>query len=142
MRVFTITANGSQGVTETDALPTTLPPQGFVWVACTRHEFEALLAPIQATLQQLCGTQLVDLHISDLLNSQLPSHYDYTSQYDTLVFRRLATGSSEAGSLPPGESQNSPARRGGPPARARHCRAGCLIQRCKGADRIYFNSFN
>ena len=114
MRVFTITAAG-QGVSETDALPTTLPEQGFVWVACTRHEFETLLAPIQATLQQLCGTQLVDLHISDLLNKQLPSHYDYTSQYDTLVFRRLATGSSEAESLPPGESQNSPARRGGPP---------------------------
>jgi magnesium transporter len=48
---------------------------------------------LQATLQALCGMQLVDLHISDLLNNQLPSHYDYTSQYDVLVFRRLAAGS-------------------------------------------------
>ncbi|MGV8805555.1 MAG: magnesium transporter CorA family protein [Polaromonas sp.] len=117
MRVFTITANASQGVTETDALPTTLPAQGFVWVACARTEFEALLAPIQATLQQLCGTQLVDLHISDLLNSQLPSHYDYTSQYDTLVFRRLATGQAETEADPgaPGAPKKAPARRGGPP---------------------------
>jgi hypothetical protein len=41
-------------------------------------------------LQLLTGLQLVDLHVSDLLNAQLPSHYDYTSQYDLLVFRRLA----------------------------------------------------
>ena len=59
MRVFIITP-GNEGITETDALPTELPPQGFVWVACARHEFETLIAPIQATLQQLCGTQLVD----------------------------------------------------------------------------------
>jgi len=36
---------------------------------------------------------LLDLHVSDLINNQLPSHYDYTSQYDVLVFRRLAAGS-------------------------------------------------
>ena len=114
MRVFTISANG-HGVIETDSLPTVLPPQGFVWVACARHEFETLLAPIQATLHQLCGTQLVDLHISDLLNSQLPSHYDYTSQYDTLVFRRLATGQAETEPGLSGEPPKAPGRRGGPP---------------------------
>lgn len=94
MRVFNITG-GSQGVVETDALPTQLPAQGFVWVACARREFEVLQAQIQASLQLLCGTQLVDLHVSDLLNNQLPSHYDYTSQYDILVFRRLAAGQTE-----------------------------------------------
>ena len=114
MRVFTITA-GSQGVLETDALPTELPPQGFVWIACARQEFEAMLAPLQATLQGLCGTQLVDLHVSDLLNSQLPSHYDYTSQYDTLVFRRLAPGQLEAVPSHPGKPPHQPVKRGGPP---------------------------
>ena len=114
MRVFTI-VSGSEGVTETDALPTELPPHGFVWVACARHEFETLLAPIQATLQQLCGTQLVDLHISDLLNRQLPSHYDYTSQYDTLVFRRLAAGHTETDPPPRDEPPHQPAKRSGPP---------------------------
>ena len=114
MRVFIITP-GNEGITETDALPTELPPQGFVWVACARHEFETLIAPIQATLQQLCGTQLVDLHVSDLLNKQLPSHYDYTAQYDTLVFRRLATGSAAAEASLKDEPAKSPARRGGPP---------------------------
>ena len=120
MRVFTIIP-GSHGVLETDALPAELPAQGFVWIACARREFEALLAPIQVTLQRLCGTQLVDLHVSDLLNQQLPSHYDYTSQYDMLVFRRLAAGLVEtdlAQPAQPGElplPPRPPAKRSGPP---------------------------
>jgi Mg2+ and Co2+ transporter CorA len=72
-------------------------------------------AQIQATLQGLCGTQLVDLHISDLLNNQLPSHYDYTSQYDMLVFRRLAAGHSETDLAQPGEPLHQPTKRSGPP---------------------------
>ena len=114
MRVFTI-LSGSQGVTETDVLPTELPTQGFVWIACARREFEVLLAPIQATLQLLCGTQLVDLHVADLLNNQLPSHYDYTSQYDMLVFRRLAAGQTETNLAHPGEPLHQPTKRSGPP---------------------------
>ena len=114
MRVFTITP-GSQGVLETDALPAALAPQGFVWIACGRREFEVLLAPLQAMLLQLCGTQLVDLHVADLLNNQLPSHYDYTSQYDMLVFRRLAAGQLEADLAQPGEPLHQPIRRSGPP---------------------------
>ncbi|WP_367848416.1 magnesium transporter CorA family protein [Rhodoferax sp. WC2427] len=89
MRIFTIVGTS---VVETSTLPTAPVPGGFVWLACARTEFEAQLAQIQATLQQLCGHTLVDLHVSDLLNKQLPSHYDYTSQYDLLVFRRLAAG--------------------------------------------------
>ena len=68
-----------------------LPATGFVWISCTRSVLETQLSTIQAVLQQLCGQALLDLHVSDLLNTQLPSHYDYTSQYDVVVFRRLAT---------------------------------------------------
>jgi Mg2+ and Co2+ transporter CorA len=97
MRVFHIAAGK---VTEAEALPDSLAParaqQGFIWLACSRPEFEARQADIQATLQGLTGTQLVDLHVSDLLSHQLPSHYDYTSQYDVLVFRRLAARSADA----------------------------------------------
>jgi Mg2+ and Co2+ transporter CorA len=114
MRVFSIT-DSSQGVSETDALPTQLPVQGFVWIACARREFEVMQAQIQATLQLLCGAQLVDLHISDLLNNQLPSHYDYTSQYDMLVFRRLAAGQSETDLAQPGQPLHEPIKRSGPP---------------------------
>ncbi len=114
MRVFNI-STGSQGVVETDALPTHLPAQGFVWIACARREFEVMQAQIQAALQNLCGTQLVDLHILDLLNNSLPSHYDYTSQYDILVFRRLAAGSTEIDVARPGEPLQQRLKRSGPP---------------------------
>jgi magnesium transporter len=39
---------------------------------------------------------LVDLHVSDLLNEALPSHFDYTADYDLLVFRRLTVGGAKA----------------------------------------------
>jgi magnesium transporter len=111
MRIFEIT--GSQ-VDEHDALaPLALPgacPAGYLWLSLAREEFRASLADVQGVLQSLCGTPLVDLHVSDLLNDQLPSHYDYTSQYDVLVFRRLAAGQS------PGAVGGEPRPgRGGPP---------------------------
>lgn len=110
LRVFHLHAGG---VTELPALPERAPAQGFVWIACTRATLQAQLAGVQATLLALTGQQLVDLHVSDLLNAQLPSHYDYTSQYDLLVFRRLATGQAapaDAAAPPP-----APLRRSGPP---------------------------
>ena len=113
MRVFNIGSNG-HGVVETDALPDRLPARGFVWVACARREFEVLQPQIQAKLQSLCGTQLVDLHVTDLLNNQLPSHYDYTSQYDILVFRRLATGVAETDLDQPGQPLHTARKRSGP----------------------------
>ena len=89
MRVFHIF--GDQ-FTELESLPDALPAKGYLWVASARREFEVGVADVQAALQRWTGGQLFDLHISDLLNNQLPSHFDYTSEYDLLVFRRLAAG--------------------------------------------------
>ena len=72
-------------------LPQQLDGPGFLWVALERGELEAALPALQAALQRLCGGPLVDLHVSDLLNAHLPSHFEDTSWYDLLVFRRLAT---------------------------------------------------
>ena len=126
LRIFHI---HSSGVQELTALPAHMPAQGFLWVACARPAFQARLAEIQGRLQALIGLQLVDLHVSDLLNAQLPSHYDYTSQYDLLVFRRLATVQGDA--APPEQlvtaapaapavatepdNPHAPAKRSGPP---------------------------
>ena len=111
MRLFEIT--GSQ-VDEHDALaPLAMPGacrNGYLWLSLTREEFRTALPDVQGILQSLCGTQLVDLHVSDLLNDQLPSHYDYTSQYDVVVFRRLAAGHGPA----PADGEPRLAR-GGPP---------------------------
>ena len=116
MRIFHIQHSG---IAETGDLETLIadgmPPQGMVWVACARREFEVVQARVQAMLQALCGQQLVDLHISDLINNQLPSHYDYTSQYDVLVFRRLAAGSRPSELEHPDGPLTQLKTRGGPP---------------------------
>ncbi len=90
MRIFHI--HGEQ-FTELQALPDAAPASGYLWVGLARAEFELNIAPLQGALQRWTGGQLVDLHISDLLNAQLPSAFDYTSWYDLLVFRRLAAAS-------------------------------------------------
>ncbi|WCM93489.1 magnesium transporter CorA family protein [Acidovorax sp. NCPPB 2350] len=103
-----------QGVRELDAIPQRLPTQGFVWIACTRAAFGAQLPALQAALQALAGQQLVDLHVSDLLNAQLPSHYDYTSQYDVLVFRRLSATQCDTNTVPAPAGAGA-GKRSGPP---------------------------
>ena len=89
MRIFHVCGEQFE---ELQALPERLPPIGYLWVASERREFEERLTDIQAALQRWTGGALVDLHVSDLLNNQLPSNFDYTSWYDRLVFRRLAAG--------------------------------------------------
>ncbi|MEY4562633.1 MAG: hypothetical protein RLZZ618_1910 [Pseudomonadota bacterium] len=94
MRIFHIRADQFIELTE---LPEQLPATGYLWVGTARREFEVNTPTLQAALQRWVGGQIVDLHISDLLNNQLPSHFDYTSWYDLLVFRRLAAGNGSGG---------------------------------------------
>ena len=75
---------------ELAALPDAAPANGYLWVSVFRDAFEALAPEFQAAMQRWTGGQLVDLHVADLLNVHLASHFDYTSWYDLLVFRRLA----------------------------------------------------
>lgn len=87
MRIFHVAPDE---FTELDELPQELPATGFVWIGSARREFEVNATAIQARLQGWSGSTIVDLHVSDLLNNQLPSHFDTTFDYDLLVFRRLA----------------------------------------------------
>ena len=87
MRVFSISGVEVQAAL---ALPAQLPQSGYVWIACSCEAFRTELDAIQYTLEKLTGQTLVDLHVSDLLNAQLPSRFDYSSHYDLMVFRRLA----------------------------------------------------
>jgi len=93
MRIFHI--HGEQ-FAELPDLPEVLPPGGYLWIGSARREFEVGVATLQAALHRWAGGTIVDLHVSDLLNNQLPSHFDYTSVYDLLVFRRLAAGAGSA----------------------------------------------
>ncbi len=112
MRVFRFTG---QGIAESGELPSVRPASGFVWIALTRSELDQRQAEVQACLRSLGGTTLVDLHLSDLLNPHLPSNYDYTADYDLLVFRRLAHAPDGERSGPQESAGPRSPRRGGPP---------------------------
>lgn len=125
MRIFEI--NSTQVIEHEALAPLALPgacQNAYLWISLTRDELKATLPEVQAILQSLCNAQLVDLHVSDLLNEQLPSHYDYTSEYDVLVVRRLAAAPSTIDGAAPPSAQPAhhegmaaaPAPRGGLPA--------------------------
>lgn len=96
-RVFHVTGDHFE---ELPGLPGELPREGYLWVGYARAAFEAGHPEMQAALQRWGMGPLVDLHLSDLLNAQLPSHYDDTSWYDLLVFRRLAAMANSPLPLP------------------------------------------
>jgi magnesium transporter len=74
-----------------EAVPDQPPAHGFVWVFLDRDDFVQHLPQVQVAAQRLGGSALLDVHVQDLQNAAHPSHYDYTSIYDMIVFRRLAT---------------------------------------------------
>ena len=74
-----------------DTAPEQPPRDGFVWIFLEQNEFETAQAQIQKAAFNLGGSTLLDLHCKDLANPVHPSHYDSTSIYDLVIFRRLAT---------------------------------------------------
>lgn len=67
MRVWRI---GADGVAELAALPDVLPEASFLWIACTRPQFEQRVGELQVTLQRWSAGQLLEPHVADLLNPQ------------------------------------------------------------------------
>ena len=86
--IIEFTADTLRFVDEVPALP---PDNGFVWIYLDREDFETQRPLLQEAALRLGGSHLLDLHCSDLASATHPSHYDYTSVYDLIVFRRLAT---------------------------------------------------
>jgi magnesium transporter len=74
-----------------EKIPASAPPDGFVWIYLERESMEAGIAQIQQAARTLGGSAVLDLHAQDLANRAHPSRYDYTSIYDLVIFRRLAT---------------------------------------------------
>jgi magnesium transporter len=74
-----------------DHLPAHAPATGFVWVYLEREDLAAEAAMVQKAAQHLGGSAILDVHMADLDNAVHPSGYDYTSIYDLVIFRRLAS---------------------------------------------------
>ena len=79
-----------------DELPSSAPDDGFVWVFTERESITTDLPKLQTLAQHVGGSALLDLHCQDLASATHPSHYDYTSVYDLVIFRRLITATEAA----------------------------------------------
>src|SRR5512133_2330893 len=73
-----------------DQVPSQVAANGFVWIYLEREALEQETGALQHAAQRLGGSAILDLHLKDLANRAHPSHYDYTSIYDLVIFRRLA----------------------------------------------------
>ncbi len=79
-----------------EAIPPQVAPGSFVWVFLERDLLASHLPALQQAAQSLGGSALLELHSHDLANETHPSHYDYTSVYDLIIFRRLASAQESA----------------------------------------------
>jgi magnesium transporter len=95
---FFVFHNGS--ARRMDSPPGELEPGAFAWWVISRPALEAQSADINSSLQRLTGVNLLDLHFTDLINANHPSHYDYTSDYDLVIFRRLVVNTASEPAKP------------------------------------------
>ncbi|MDE2606624.1 MAG: magnesium transporter CorA family protein [Burkholderiales bacterium] len=84
-----------------DHLPPQAPEGGFLWIFLERAQLEQHLPQLQRAAAHIGGSQLLDLHVKDLGNPGHPSDYDYTSVYDLVIFRRLASEAEADAELGP-----------------------------------------
>jgi magnesium transporter len=83
---------GPQQAVALGELPARWPEEGFVWLTISRDDLAGFMPILQRHLAQVGKPPLLDLHVTDLLNEQLPSHFDSTAAYDLLVLQRLGVG--------------------------------------------------
>ncbi len=88
MRLVEFTADSLRFV---EAPSARLPEGGFLWISLERDELPDAWPLLQKTAQEIGGSPLLDLHCRDMANAAHASYYDYTSVYDLVIFRRLAT---------------------------------------------------
>jgi magnesium transporter len=74
-----------------DQPPDAPDPQAVVWIHLDQLDFAQHKEQLQQACARLGGSALLELHCDDLANPAHPSHFDSTSVYDRLIFRRLAS---------------------------------------------------
>jgi Mg2+ and Co2+ transporter CorA len=83
---------GAQRAIELAAEPTGIPGDAFVWLDVLHDEAIADPEAVRAAVHRVSRVQLHELHLRDAANLQHPSYFESTSEYDMLVFRKLAIG--------------------------------------------------
>ncbi len=89
-----------------EQVPSEVAANGFVWIYLEREALQHEMPALQQAAQKLGGSALLDLHLKDLGNQAHPSHYDYTSVYDLVIFRRLASEAEVRAELGPASAES------------------------------------
>jgi magnesium transporter len=89
MEIHHIQASGMQPWQQGEGMP----QQGFLWIDCVRGED----TDWPQLLQQLDGTAIHERHQHDSLNEAHASFFDFTSDYDMIIFRGITTEEAAAG---------------------------------------------
>ena len=104
MRLVEFTADSLRFV---EAPSARLPEGGFLWISLERDELPQAWPLLQKAAQEIGGSPLLDLHCRDMANAAHASYYDYTSVYDLVIFRRLATQQEVASGLQDSDSADN-----------------------------------
>lgn len=68
---------------------------GFLWLDFVRDEVAHAPEQWQQQVLSLTGTLIDEFHLADVLNTQHPSAFDLTDDYQILIFRKLMTSAQE-----------------------------------------------
>ncbi len=71
----------------------TLPETGYLWIDCVRGEDTAW----PQLLHRLSGVTIHERHLHDSLNEAHASFFDFTSDYDMIIFRGMSSLNPEQG---------------------------------------------
>lgn len=94
MDIFLITHSQ---VSHLEALPSILPPQGFLWLDASHEEVAAAPEEWRAAVERATGVSVYDPHLTDAVNLRHPSYFDATQDYEMVVFRKLALNGESGG---------------------------------------------
>lgn len=82
--------------------------QDFVWIDVFREDIVRDPVAWQNDMQAQLGFRIDDFHITDILNTQHPSYFDQTHDYEFLIFRKLLSKHNDTETLDPAELTTAP----------------------------------
>ena len=95
--------NPIQKRTEADNLPC-----DFIWIDALREDVVRDPAAWKVAICEQTQIHLDEFHITDILNTQHPSNYDLTHEYEILIFRKLLSKTQDTVTLDPAALYTSP----------------------------------
>lgn len=80
----------------------------FIWIDTLREDISHDAVAWQQDVLQKAGIRIDEFHMADILNTQHPSHFDLTNEYEVLIFRKLMSSNTPGTSLNPANLTTSP----------------------------------